>query len=102
MKSLPSSAGKSKAFCRVVWVGDPNSEVRGQIGLQSVESDRILWEAELRDMVEVYEPVSLETSSQRPRTFASHERRRRRERFTLEGTAELTNQDPRASRRKWC
>lgn len=82
--------GKSKAFCRVVWVGDPNSEVRGQIGLQSVESDKILWEAELRDMVEVYEPVSPDASSQRPRTFASHERRRRRERFTLEGTAELT------------
>lgn len=81
--------GKSKAFCRVVWVGEPNSELQGQIGLQCVESDRILWEAELRDMVEVYEPVLLDAGSKRPRTFASHERRRRRERFSLEGTAEL-------------
>jgi hypothetical protein len=49
--------GKSKAFCRVVWVGEPNSELQGQIGLQCVESDRILWETELRDMGETYEPV---------------------------------------------
>jgi hypothetical protein len=80
--------GRNKAFCRVVWVGDPTSELQGQIGLQCVESDKILWEAELRDMVEVYEPL-LEENSNRPRTFASHERRRRRERFSLEGTAEV-------------
>ncbi len=81
--------GKNKAFCRVVWVGEPNSELQGQIGLQCVESDRILWEAELRDMVETYEPVLADGDSKRPRTFATHERRRRRERFSLEGTAEL-------------
>jgi hypothetical protein len=84
--------GKSKAFCRVVWVGEANSEVAGQIGLQSVESDRMLWEAELKDMMEVYEPIMLDGNAKRPRTFASHERRRRRERFSLEGTAELVEQ----------
>ena len=84
--------GKNKAFCRVVWVGEPNSELQGQIGLQCVESDRILWEAELRDMVETYEPVLRDGDSKRPRTFAAHERRRRRERFSLEGTAELVEQ----------
>ena len=81
--------GKNKAFCRVVWVGEPNSELQGQIGLQCVEFDRILWEGELRDMVETYEPVLADGDSKRPRTFATHERRRRRERFSLEGTAEL-------------
>lgn len=81
--------GKNKAFCRVVWVGESNSELQGQIGLQCVESDRVLWEAELRDMVEIYEPVLPDGGSKRPRTFAAHERRRRRERFSLEGTAEL-------------
>ena len=81
--------GKSKAFCRVVWVGKPDTEVHGQIGLQCVVSDRILWEAELRDMVETYEPVVVDADAKRPRTFAAHERRRRRERFSLEGTAEL-------------
>jgi hypothetical protein len=84
--------GRSKAFCRVVWVGEPNSELQGQIGLQCVESDRTLWEAELRDMVDVYEPVVLDGDSKRPRTFAAHERRRRRERFSLEGTAELVEE----------
>jgi hypothetical protein len=84
--------GKNKAFCRVVWVGEPNTDVQGQIGLQCVESDRILWEAELRDMVEVYEPVVLDADAKRPRTFAANERRRRRERFSLEGTAELAEQ----------
>ena len=82
--------GKSKAFCRVVWVGEPNSELQGQIGLQCVESDRILWEAELRDMVDTYEPVFLEGKTKQPRTFSTQERRRRRERFSLEGTAELS------------
>lgn len=84
--------GRSKAFCRVVWVGEPESELQGQIGLQCVESDRILWEAELRDMVDTYEPILLDGNSKRKRTFASHERRRRRERFSLEGTAELVEQ----------
>ena len=88
--------GRSKAFCRVVWVGDPNSELKDQIGLQCVEADRILWEAELRDMVETYEPVVLDGNINRPRTFASHERRRRRERFSLEGTAELVEQGAQA------
>lgn len=86
--------GRSKAFCRVVWVGEPDSEYQGQIGLQCVESDRILWEAELRDMVEIYEPVMLGGESKLPRTFAAHERRRRRERFTLEGTADLSEPGP--------
>jgi len=81
--------GKSKAFCRVVWVGKPDSQVQGQIGLQCVEADRILWEAELRDMVQAYEPVLLDGGPKQPRTFAAHERRRRRERFQLKGTAEL-------------
>ncbi len=87
--------GKNKAFCRVVWVGEPNSEVAGQIGLQSVESDRTMFDAELKDMVEVYEPVLSDGNAKRPRTFASHERRRRRERFTLEGTAELLEEGAR-------
>jgi hypothetical protein len=86
--------GRNKAYCRVVWIGEPNSELRGQIGIQCVEEDRTLWEAELRDMEEVYEPILLEGSLRRARTFTSHERRRRRERFTLEGVAELIKPGP--------
>ena len=85
--------GRNKAFCRVVWVGEPNSELQGQVGIQSVESDRTMWEAELRDMEEAYDPILIDGLKQAS-TFASHERRRRRERYTLEGLAELIKQGP--------
>ena len=49
--------GRNKAYCRVVWVGDENSKLHGQIGLQCVEPDRNIWDQELRDMDEVYEKV---------------------------------------------
>jgi PilZ domain len=84
--------GRNKAFCRVVWVGEPNSELQGQIGIQCVESDRTLWEAELRDMEEAYDPILIDGGLKRAGTFASHERRRRRERYALEGIAELMKQ----------
>jgi hypothetical protein len=86
--------GRSKAFCRVVWVGEPNSELRGQIGIQCVEEDRTLWEAELRDMEEAYEPILLDGGLKRAGTYTSHERRRRRERYALEGAAELIKLGP--------
>jgi PilZ domain len=81
--------GKNKAFCRVVWVGEPNSELQGQIGIQSVETEKGMWEAELRDMEEAYDPILVDGGLKRAGTFASHERRRRRERYPLEGVAEL-------------
>lgn len=84
--------GRNKAFCRVIWVGEPNSELQGQIGIQSVESDRTLWEAELRDMEEAYDPILIDGGLKRAGTFASHERRRRRERYVLEGFVELMKQ----------
>lgn len=86
--------GRNKAFCRVVWIGDPDSELRGQIGIQCLESDRTLWEAELRDMEEVYDPILLDGGLKRARSFASHERRRRRERFSLDGLVELIKEGP--------
>jgi len=84
--------GRSKAFCRVVWIGEPDSDRRGQIGIECVESDRILWEAELRDMKEAYEPFP--GSSREPRrSHLAHGRRRgenrQHERFDVEGFVEL-------------
>jgi hypothetical protein len=81
--------GRNKAFCRVVWVGAANSELHGQIGIQSVESDRTMWETELRDMEETYDPILIDGGLKQAATYASHERRRRRERYVLEGFAEL-------------
>jgi hypothetical protein len=81
--------GRNKAFCRVVWVGEPNSELQGQIGIQSVESDRTMWETELRDMEQIYDPILAEAGPNQAAAFASPDRRRRRERYALEGFAEL-------------
>jgi hypothetical protein len=92
--------GKNKQFCRVVWVGEPNSELQGQVGIQSVETDRTMWETELRDMEEVYDPILIDGKLKKPGTFASHERRRRRERYALEGFADLIQQGARALKLK--
>ena len=88
--------GRNKAFCRVVWIGEPNSELQGQIGIECVETDRVLWELELQDMEEAYDPILVDGGLKKAGTFASHERRRRRERYTLEGFAELTTEGSKA------
>jgi len=79
--------GRNKAFCRVVWIGDKDSKLHGQIGLQCVEPDRTLWDPELRDMQEVFEPVD---KNVRPGKMAVKiGNRRRSERFEVEGEAEI-------------
>jgi len=97
---LAVERGKNKQFCRVVWVGEPNSELQGQVGIQSVETDGTMWETELRDMEETYDPILIDGKLKRPGTFASHERRRRRERYALAGFAELMKQGAKAARFK--
>jgi hypothetical protein len=48
-----------KMFCRVIWVGERNSPLHGQVGIQNVEMQRTMWETELREMEEVFEPLPL-------------------------------------------
>jgi hypothetical protein len=79
--------GRNKAFCRVVWVGEPDSKLHGQIGLQCLETDRTLWEPELRDMQEVYDPVVANPPSRKQVVRAGN--RRRADRFEVEGEAEI-------------
>jgi len=80
--------GRNKSFCRVVWVGEPGTEIRGQIGLQTVERERSMWESELREMEESYDPIPKEsTKAQVPTSRAGN--RRRHGRYQVEGTAEL-------------
>jgi hypothetical protein len=89
--------GRNKVFCRVVWIGEPKSELSGQIGIQCVENDRTLWEAELRDMEESYDPILLDAQrlSRANSTIGRHHRNRRRhERFDVEGLAELLKHGP--------
>ena len=49
--------GRSKAFCRIVWIGESNSHLQGQVGIQCVEAEKTLWTAELGDMEQVYDPM---------------------------------------------
>lgn len=87
--------GRNKAFCRVVWIGEANSELHGQVGLQCVEMDRTMWDAELRDMQEVYDPVVKESAIYRVANGGNlNGNRRRFQRFATEGMAELVKNGP--------
>jgi hypothetical protein len=77
--------GRSKAFCRVVWVGETNSHLQGQVGIQCVEAEKALWIAELTDMEQAYETLKPEG---RPKSFGDGNRRRH-QRFTVSGNVEL-------------
>jgi hypothetical protein len=80
--------GRNKAFCRVVWIGEDNSELKGQIGLQCIENDRTMWDAEIRQMEELYEPIN-RAGRLEPRLPGGTPSRRRAPRFPIDGIAEL-------------
>jgi hypothetical protein len=82
----------NKTFCRVIWVGDAKSELRGQVGIRCVETERFLWDAELRDMEEIYDPVLRETGRANHNSALADSNRRRSSRFTVAGMAELQDQ----------
>lgn len=91
--------GRSRAYCRVVWIGEANSPLHGQVGIQCVEAEKTLWVAELRDMEQVYDPVTRDVNLRRLSTAAgSANNRRRFERFTTAGVAELLQKGPGATR----
>ena len=79
---------RNRAYCRVAWIGEDNSELRGQVGLQCIENDKPMWEAELREMQEIYEPVSGNVSAA-ARAVTGAQMRRRGPRFPIDGVAEL-------------
>ena len=90
--------GRSKAYCRVVWVGEPNTELRGQVGIQCIESDRMMFETELRGLEEVYEKIQGENSPYRMNSVAGslNGNRRRQPRFDIQGVVDLLKRDPNA------
>jgi hypothetical protein len=79
--------GRNKAFCRVVWVGDEKSKLRGQIGLQCVEPERSLWEPELRDAEDIYDTLQPMKGDRRHALRGGN--RRRKDRYAVEGQAEI-------------
>lgn len=88
--------GKSKSFCRVVWVGEPNSELHGQVGIQCIESERTMFEAELRGLEETYERIAGECGPYRAESVAGfvNPNRRRQPRFEVQGAVDLLQRDP--------
>lgn len=82
--------GRHKALCQVTWAADPNSSLRGQFAVRSVEN-RTPWDEELRQAEEQYEPLMTETPRRASSTgFAPSEaNRRRRPRFYVQGQAEV-------------
>lgn len=80
--------GRSKAFCRVVWIGESSSHLQGQVGIQCVEAEKTLWSAELGDMEQVYEVV-VRNPRQPSQTLTQRGNRRRFQRFGTGGAVEL-------------
>lgn len=75
-----------KAFCRVVWIGEPKSRLAGQVGIECLESDRTMWDLELREMSDVFDPLPHLGRFQRSRI---QENNRKAERFDAAGSAEI-------------
>ena len=92
--------GRNKVFCRVVWIGPEGSDLRGQVGLQCIESERNIWEAELRQMEEVYEPILRNNVllSSVPIVAGGIGSRRRTPRFPIEGLAQLLRENGNTTR----
>ncbi|MGA8761773.1 MAG: PilZ domain-containing protein [Candidatus Sulfotelmatobacter sp.] len=90
--------GRNKSVCRVVWTADPNSALRGQFTVQSLDGGRVPWEEELRQAEEQYLPVTAEISGKPvSKVFRSAgQNRRRQQRFSVEGFAELADIDGKA------
>jgi hypothetical protein len=80
--------GRNKVYCRVIWIGEPKSELQGQMGLESVEVERAMFDQELRDMKESYDPVGLDLGAFRTDVDRGGNRRRL-QRFSTAGHAEL-------------
>jgi hypothetical protein len=92
--------GRSKAYCRVVWIGESSSHLRGQVGIQCVEAEKTLWTAELREMEQVYDTVGRESTLCHMESSAGNQsgNRRRFQRFLTEGgAAELLQKSSTAS-----
>ncbi len=54
--------GRNKFFCRVIWIGAPDSEQKGQIGVQAVEAGRSLWETDVREAADQFGPITPDPS----------------------------------------
>jgi hypothetical protein len=86
--------GRNKAYCRIVWIGAPGSALAQQVGIQCVEAQRTMWDSELKDLQEVFDPMPRETLLFRAPAGSGVDRNRRKViRFCTEGSAQLIKAD---------
>lgn len=85
--------GRNKAYCRVAWIGEPGSELYGQIGIQCVESDRVMWDAELRELSNLYDTIPGSSSKNRFLAGPQNRNRRRAPRFAVDASGALLKQN---------
>ncbi|MGH9565518.1 MAG: PilZ domain-containing protein [Candidatus Angelobacter sp.] len=76
-----------KFFCRVIWVGEPNSPLHGQVGIQGVEMERTMWQSELHDMDNVFDSLQTRKSSQW--SVTTEQTRRSAPRFEIQGRVDF-------------
>lgn len=79
--------GRNKLFCRVVWIGTPDSDKKGQIGVQAVETGKSLWESDMVEVGQQFTPIIADPSA---RPVA--DRNRRTARVVAEAHARVLEQ----------
>ena len=90
--------GRNKAYCRVVWIGEAGTGQQQQTGIQCVEAHKTLWESKLRDMQEMYDPISHGGILYRAASGNTADRSRRKyQRFETQGVAQLLRRGADAS-----
>lgn len=79
--------GRSKLFCRVVWIGASDSEKKGQVGVQAVEAGKSLWEADLQELGQQFTAIMID-----PSTRSTGDKKRRSSRVSAEAQARVLEQ----------
>jgi hypothetical protein len=84
---LTVERGRNKTLCRITWIGDTDSDLRGQCGIECVDDDKPMWESELAETIEAYDPILARRSV--PTTRTQKENRRLTPRFLANGKADI-------------
>jgi hypothetical protein len=91
---LQLERGRNKAVCRVIWMADASSPLRGQFTVECVDQAKAPWEDELRQVQEQFFPMlTADELKAGPALRRGNENKRRRPRFPIEGAADLIQLD---------
>jgi hypothetical protein len=83
--------GRTKVFCRVVWIGEAGTPRAGQVGIECTDPAKAMWENELKQFEEIYDALPRVNGMGKGLQPGTHERERRRFHRTIaEGWADLT------------